>query len=83
LIDPHTAVGMAAAELVHSDVPVVVLSTAHAAKFPDAVRKACGTGPVLPHRLAELFEKTERFQTLPADAKRIRAFVSKAISRRV
>jgi threonine synthase len=82
LIDPHTAVGMAAAEMVHSDAPVVVLSTAHAAKFPDAVRQACGTGPVLPHRLAELFEKKERFRVLPADAKRVRAAISKVLAQK-
>jgi threonine synthase len=82
LIDPHTAVGMAAAGGVRGDAPVVVLSTAHAAKFPDAVRKACGVGPVLPHRLAGLFEKKERVQTLPADAMRVRAAISKVLGQK-
>src|SRR5580658_303068 len=43
-IDPHTAVGIAVAEKEPRDpaVPMVVLSTAHAAKFPDAVEAACG-----------------------------------------
>jgi threonine synthase len=76
LIDPHTAVGIAAASLVHTDAPVVVLSTAHPAKFPDAVRQACGVGPVLPRRLQDLFEKPERYETLACDAKIVRAFIA-------
>src|SRR5215470_11297323 len=44
LIDPHTAVAIAVAERVRttSEIPNIVLSTAHAAKFPDAVEAACG-----------------------------------------
>ena len=47
LIDPHTAVGVAVAEKETRDpaVPMVVLATAHAAKFPDAVEAACGARP--------------------------------------
>ncbi len=53
-IDPHTAVGLAAAE--HLDAPgdVVVLSTAHAGKFPDTVAEATGATPPVPQALAGL-----------------------------
>src|ERR1700733_2073342 len=49
-VDPHTAVGLAVAEREPRDpaVPMVVLSTAHAAKFPDAVEAATGVRPALP-----------------------------------
>ena len=49
-VDPHTAVGIAVAEKEPRDpaVPMVVLSTAHPAKFPDAVEAACGMRPALP-----------------------------------
>jgi threonine synthase len=69
LIDPHSAVGIAVAEKEPRDptVPMVVLSTAHAAKFPDAVEAACGVRPRLPDRLAGLTERPERVVTLPAD----------------
>jgi threonine synthase len=69
LLDPHTAVAMAVAEKETRDpaVPMVVLSTAHPAKFPDAVEAACGVRPRLPDWLAGLEEKTERFTVLPAD----------------
>ena len=46
-VDPHTAVALAVAEKETRDpsVPMVVLSTAHPAKFPDAVEAACGVTP--------------------------------------
>src|SRR5262245_35250523 len=68
-IDPHTAVGVAVAEKESRDpsVPMVVLGTAHAAKFPDAVEAACGVRPPLPEWLADLHERPERVATLPAD----------------
>ena len=49
-VDPHTAVGVAVAEKETRDpaLPMIVLSTAHAAKFPDAVEAACGVRPALP-----------------------------------
>ena len=68
-IDPHTAVGVAVAEKETRDrsVPMVVLSTAHAAKFPDAVEAACGVRPPLPEWLADLDQRPERVTTLPVD----------------
>jgi threonine synthase len=69
LIDPHTAVAAAVAEKETRDpaIPMVVLATAHAAKFPDAVEAACGVRPVLPEWLADLDSKPERVATLPVD----------------
>ena len=48
-VDPHTAVALAVAEKETRDpaVPMVVLSTAHPAKFPEAVKAACGMAPAL------------------------------------
>jgi threonine synthase len=68
-IDPHTAVGVAVAEKETRDrsVPMVVLGTAHAAKFPDAVEAACGVRPPLPEWLADLDQRPERVTTLPVD----------------
>ena len=36
---------------------MIVLGTAHPAKFPDAVEAACGTRPPLPDWLADLPER--------------------------
>ena len=46
---------------------MVVLGTAHAAKFPDAMEAACGVRPPLPDWLADLLERPERVTLLPAD----------------
>jgi threonine synthase len=77
LIDPHTAVGIAVAEKQRRDptVPMVVLSTAHPAKFPDAVEAACGTRPALPDWLADLDKRPERVTMLPADQSAVERFV--------
>ena len=68
-IDPHTAVGVAVAEKENRDpsVPMVVLGTAHASKFPDAVEAACGVRPPLPDTLADLDRRPERVAALPVD----------------
>jgi threonine synthase len=76
LIDPHTAVGVAAAAQVHSQGPVVVLSTAHPAKFPDAVRKATGQIPALPPRLSGLLEAEEKFDVLAPDLDLVRSYIA-------
>jgi threonine synthase len=68
-IDPHTAVGVAVAEKEARDpsIPMVVLATAHAAKFPDAVAAACGERPSLPAWLGDLGRRRERVTMLPVD----------------
>jgi threonine synthase len=76
-VDPHTAVGVAVAEKETRDpaVPMVVLSTAHAAKFPDAVEEACGARPPLPEWLSGLSQRPERVSVLPADQSAVERFV--------
>jgi threonine synthase len=75
VIDPHTAVGLAAAREVDLDVPVVTLATAHPAKFRDAVERATGVRPSLPQRLSGLFDREERFDHLPATLEAVRGYV--------
>ncbi len=79
LIDPHTAVGVAASRTCRwaGESPVVVLSTAHPAKFPDAIRRATGVTPDVPERLANLASRKERFEVLPADTAIVRAAVER------
>jgi threonine synthase len=76
-LDPHTGVAIAVAEKESRDpaVPMVVLSTAHAAKFPDAVEAACGVRPPLPDWLADLGLRRERVTVLPADQAAVERFV--------
>ncbi len=83
VIDPHTAIGLAAARAADlpSDVPVVTLATAHPAKFRDAVERATGIRPGLPARTGSLFEREERFDVLPATSQAIAAYVDERTAR--
>jgi threonine synthase len=77
LVDPHTAVGIAVAEKEARDpaVPMIVLATAHPAKFPDAVVAACGVRPALPEWLADLPARHERATRMPADQGAVEQFI--------
>jgi threonine synthase len=79
LADPHTAVALAVADKVeHSrKVPQVVLSTAHPAKFPDAVEAATGLRPPLPPHMADLLTRKEHVTVLPNDLSAVEAFISR------
>ena len=70
VVDPHSAVGIAAARrLIAASpaTPVVALGTAHPAKFPDAVERATGVRPPLPPHLADLMDREETIVVLPND----------------
>lgn len=78
VIDPHTAIGLAAAHSVRRDpsVPMVVLATAHPAKFPDAVEAATGLRPELPEHMADLYDRPEHLDELPNDLATAQAYVA-------
>lgn len=78
VLDPHSAVGVRAARellLEHPDVPVIALSTAHPAKFPQAVERATGRHPSLPQHLADLMERKERLTRIANDQTSVEAFI--------
>jgi threonine synthase len=77
LADPHTAVAVSAARRVarRADVPMITLSTAHPAKFPDAIRKAVGRAPAEPEVVTRQRSLAERFTVLPNDAAAIARYV--------
>jgi len=83
ILDPHTAVGVAAARAVRRDpeVPMICLATAHPAKFPDAVEQAIGIRPDLPAHLADLFDREESYDSLPADLATLQAHVKACTGR--
>jgi threonine synthase len=78
IVDPHTAVALTAASHLGNE-PVVVLATAHPAKFPEAIRKATGQAPPLPPGLAGLYEGVERVTVLPNDRAAIRDFIGSSL----
>lgn len=73
--EPHTATAAAAKHLCRPGVPMVIASTAHPAKFPDAVENATGEYPLLPDHLANLPHLPEHIVTLPANAEMIKSRV--------
>jgi threonine synthase len=79
LIDPHTAVAVAAAraEIRVSDGsgPMIAFACAHPAKFPDAVERATGIRPALPPPLDDLLERRERLTVLPNDPGAVLRFI--------
>jgi len=78
IIDPHSAVGLAAARTMTlaPDVPIVTLATAHPGKFRDAVERATGMRPPLPPRAGSLFEREEAYVKLPGTYEAVSGYVA-------
>ena len=77
LVDPHTAVGLAATHACATpEEPVVTLATAHPAKFAEAVERATGVRPELPAHLADVMTNPERTHDLPNDLAAVQRFVA-------
>jgi threonine synthase len=79
LLDPHSAIGVKAARECRRDsaTPMVTLATAHPAKFPDAVKQAGYPDEVpLPHHMADLFQREERYAVLPHDLAEVQRFIA-------
>ena len=81
LVDPHTAVGIAAARrlrestVVDAGTPLVVLATADAGKFPETVRRATGVEPPIPPSLQELLARPKQSTPLEPRPAALRAFI--------
>ena len=78
LLDPHTAIGVKAARECrrNPNIPMVTLGTAHPVKFEDAVNRGGFDMPKLPHHLADLMSREERFNVMPADLEQVQAFIA-------
>ena len=79
LLDPHTAIGVEAARktLYRQDIPVVCLSTAHPAKFPESIRKAgFSNEPELPRYMADLFDRKESYSVQPNNIEVVQQFIA-------
>lgn len=75
--DPHTAIGVKAARTCrrNTEIPMVCLSTAHPAKFPEASQKAGTPEAVLPEALHDLFDREESYERIKSDASVVKDFV--------
>jgi threonine synthase len=82
LLDPHTAIGLAAARHCRANqiTPMITLATAHPAKFPDAVMQAGqDSEPALPSHMSDLFKREERYTVLDNDSPTVQDFMAKNI----
>jgi threonine synthase len=75
LLDPHTATAVHVAASHAGPVPMVVLGTAHPAKFPAAVEAASGVSPALPAWLDGLMDSQEKYSVLPSDLKMLEDYI--------
>ncbi len=82
LLDPHTAVGVAAAlECCSGGMTPICLATAHPAKFGEAVTRATGIAPPYPAALAGIDKLPTRCAVLDAEEARIREFIEEQVER--
>jgi len=78
ILDPHTAVGVGAAnKLSFND--CVVLSTAHPCKFPDATNNAINKHEKLPEELRYVLDKDEKFHVLKNNTEDVKNFVKSKV----
>ncbi len=78
LLDPHSATGVGAGRVCNRnpEQPMVVLATAHPAKFPDAIEQSSiGVEAKMPAHLSDLLEREERFTVLPCDKAVVNTFM--------
>ncbi|PVZ63000.1 threonine synthase [Pelagibaculum spongiae] len=81
LLDPHTAIGVYAAEKCRKSeqTPIVCLATAHPVKFPDAIIRSGLESPSLPEHLADLFDRPESQYVMEATMETVQEFVTARI----
>ena len=78
VIDPHTAVAVAGADKVRTGAqatPLVIVSTAHPAKFPEAVTAAAGVVAEPPRVVRLRSGLAEEIDRLPADLGAVKTYV--------
>ena len=79
LVDPHTAVAIGAANKISLEGNMVILATAHPAKFSDVVMQTTNIKPELPENLKNILVKKEKYEKLPRDLKKIQDYILKKI----
>ena len=77
-IDTHTADGVKVArEYLSAGVPMIVLETALPAKFNETIREALGRDAERPAGFENIEALPQRFEVMPADVEKMKAFIAK------
>lgn len=81
LLDPHTAIGVKAAQLCKQDsvTPMISLATAHPVKFSEAIQRAGIEMPALPGHLSDLYEREESYAVLPKNLSDVESYIAKSL----
>ena len=74
-IDPHTAVGIGVANKISLKENMIVLGTAHPAKFSNVIMKETGKKPELPDNLKKILEQKEKYVELPKDLEKVKKYI--------
>ena len=64
IFDPHSAIGLEAGCKMKTSSPVIVMATAHPAKFPEVLKKAIGEKVEVPEHMSDMFKKQEKYDVL-------------------
>ena len=75
ILDPHSAVGYAATDVLSSDKQIITLGTAHPSKFPNAVKGSLGSIPDMPERLKKVMNGDEKFSEMSIEISKIKDFI--------
>lgn len=76
ILDPHTATGVRASDIISIDNPVITMGTAHPAKFTDAIEKAIPDyNSSIPAKVEMAFMQDERFSILADNYDEIKKFI--------
>jgi len=80
ILDPHTAVGVCAAEKTKLNSPIICLACAHPAKFNNTIEKILGFTPKIPDELANLYNLETKFETVSCHEEKVKNLMLKHIT---
>jgi len=80
ILDPHTAVGVHAAEKTKLSSPIICLACAHPAKFDKTIRYALGIKQEIPEELAILKNLETQSKSVPSEEKKIKKIIIETLN---
>jgi threonine synthase len=75
LCDPHTAIAYLGAKKFQHNGPRIFLATAHPAKFPEVVKRACGVDVEMPEVLRECLGRKKKSIKMESDYAKLKEFL--------
>ena len=79
ILDPHSAIGYGAFDKIKLSGNNIVLATAHASKFPDAIKKSINLKPDLPQKLRFVLDEKENYDIIDNDVDKIKQHIRERI----